>query len=124
MADNKPVKKSASVSDIMGGQKSSKETKKSPDSMKSAPAESKPPAKEKAKKKHRHTHIESHDDGSHTVRHAPADGGPEVSYAAKDLDEVHDGLEQHLGDANADEGQEPMQAQAAPQPQPGPQQGM
>lgn len=111
----KPEKKTASVSDIMGGSKSAKETKKSPDSMKSAPSESKPPAKDKSKKKHRHTHIESHDDGSHTVRHTPADGGPEVSYAAQDLDAVHDGIEQHLGQPNDGEMAEEPAPQAPPQ---------
>lgn len=72
----------------------------------------------KGKSKHRKTEIEHHDDGSHTVRHFPkADGtapaGPEVSYAAKDLDGVHDGLEEHLGEPN--EGEEgPAPAAAAP----------
>jgi hypothetical protein len=78
----------------------------------------KPKAEHKDKKekkpKFHHTMIEHHDDGSHTVRHVPHAGGEkppeEVSYAAKDLDGVHDGLEQNLGTPNAGE----MEAEAAP----------
>lgn len=73
--------------------------------------------KPKGKKvRHRKTEIEHHDNGSHTVRHYPADekegmaSGQPVSYAAKDLDEVHDGLEEHLGEPNQEE------AEAAPEP--------
>ena len=71
------------------------------------------------KGKHKHTHIEHHDNGSHTVRHS-GDAG-ETSYSAQDLDAVHDGLEQHVGDPNGDEGQEQMAGGApaggaAPQP--------
>ena len=71
---------------------------------------------EPKKAKHRHTHIEHHYDESgnstgHTVRHSGGEGGGETSYAAKDLDEVHDGLEEHMGEPNGDEGQE---AQAQP----------
>jgi hypothetical protein len=67
---------------------------------------------EKKKTKHKETRIEHHPDGSHTVRHIPvSDGtsppGPEVSYAAKDLDGVHDGLEEHLGEPNGSEGTPP-----------------
>jgi hypothetical protein len=84
--------------------------------------ESKSSDKEK-KPKHKHTHVEHHDDGSHTVRHTPAGGGEEVSYAAPDLDAVHDGMEANLGQPNADEGQA-QAPEAAPQgagaePQPG-----
>lgn len=89
----------------------------------------------KKKSRHKHTHIEHHYDESgkatgHTVRHTPEGGGPETSYAAKDLDEVHDGLEQHVGEPNGDEGQEmpeaPEQTPPAAQPsaQPAPQAGM
>jgi hypothetical protein len=98
------------------------------------PEEKKSSAKTSAsKKKHKHTHIESHfnekgESTGHTVRHTPMDGGPEVSYAAPDLDAVHDGLEEHLGDENADESaaggqgaqpspQAPPQQMAQPQPQ-------
>jgi hypothetical protein len=91
-------KKSVSVSDVMGGAKT-----------KSAPA--KPKAK---KAKHKHTHIEHHDNGTHTVRHSGA--GDEVSYAAPDMDGVHDGLEQHIGDPNASMGQDPA-AGGAPEPE-------
>jgi hypothetical protein len=94
------------------------------------PSSKKDDKKSGTKKKHKHTHIEHHDNGTHTVRHTPEGGGPETSYAAKDLDEVHDGLEEHVGDPNGDEGQEPptqqpqpsgSQATAQPQPQPMPQ---
>jgi hypothetical protein len=69
----------------------------------------------KAKHGMKHTHIEHHPNGSHTVRHTPhadADGKmpDEVSYAAKDMDELHDGMEQNLGEPSADE------ASAAPAP--------
>lgn len=83
-----------------------------------------------SKKKHKHVHIEAHHDEQgnskgFTVRHSGGEG-PEVSYAAKDLDEVHDGLEEHMGEPNGDEGQEPspdQQQQEPPQPmaQPTPQ---
>ena len=90
---------------------------------------------EPKKAKHRHTQIEHHYDESgnstgHTVRHSGGEGGGETSYAAKDLDEVHDGLEEHMGEPNGDEGQaSPMMAGGgdqgaapAPQAQPMPQQ--
>ena len=87
---------------------------------KAAASDKKPAAG--GKKKHKHTHIEHHDDGSHTVRHTPADGGADTSYAAQDLDGVHDGLEAHVGDANGGEGAEPQSADAGagaePQAQP------
>jgi hypothetical protein len=73
-----------------------------------------PKAEKKAhKSKFKHTHIEHHDDGSHTVRHTPhagADGktGDEVSYGVKDMAGVHAGL-----DANVGDGQMPA-APAAP----------
>ena len=126
MADDPMMKqKSVSVDDIMGGERPSKPkvAKTKGESSKSEPS---------GKKKHKHTHIEHHDNGTHTVRHTGADS--EVSYAANDLDGVHDGLEQHVGEPNADEGQQPQgqpgqdpsaQPQpsvAANEPQPMPQQ--
>ena len=89
------------------------------------------PKDAKSKKHVTHTHIEHHydDEGKsagHTVRHKHDAG--EVSYAAADMDAIHDGLEQHVGDPNADEGAEPQaqpqQAEeppqaGAPQQQPG-----
>jgi|SRR5215831_4567404 len=91
-------------------------------------ASKKPSAKDKSaksKKKHKHTHIEHHYDEEgnstgYTMRHTPSDGGPETAYVAKDLDEVHDGLEQHLGEPNGDEGQE-AEAQQMSSAQPTPQ---
>ena len=88
MADEQ-MKKTVGVSDIMGGAKSPK------------PKSSKPSDSKGKKTKHKHTHIEHHDDGSHTVHHTPQGGGEETSYTAPDFDAVHDGLEQHVGDANA-----------------------
>lgn len=82
-----------------------------------APAAEKKPEHEAAaggKRKHKHTHIEHHENGTHTVRHTPVGGGEEASYAAQDLDAVHDGLEHHVGEPNGDEGQ-----QQQPQGQPG-----
>ena len=57
------------------------------------------PAKKemKGKAKHKHTHIEHHDDGTHTVRHTPKGGGDEVSYSRPDLAGVVDGLHENLG---------------------------
>ena len=84
------------------------------------------------KKRHKHTHIEHHYDDQgketgHTVRHS-GDASGETSYSAQDMDGVHDGLDQHVGEPNADEGQPQMAggaqdagASAAPQsaaPQP------
>jgi hypothetical protein len=111
MAEEKKTK-TVSVGDVLAKDKAPK-------------AESKAsPSKTATKKKHRHTHIEHHDDGSHTVRHTPMGGGEEVSYAAPDLDAVHDGLEQHVGDENADEGMSQAQPSPASSPmaQPQPQQ--
>ena len=117
MADEQ-MKKTVGVSDIMGGAKSPK------------PKSSKPSDSKGKKTKHKHTHIEHHDDGSHTVRHTPQGGGEETSYTAPDFDAVHDGLEQHVGSPNADEGQQDAQAQpgqgapdASAQQQPMPGQG-
>lgn len=71
------------------------------------------------KKKHKHTHIEHHENGTHTTRHTPADGGPDVSYASQDLDGVHDGLEHHVGEPNGEEAQQPQMDAAAGGAQPG-----
>lgn len=49
---------------------------------------------------YRRTMIEHHDDGSHTMEHEGADGQPNKKYAVSCLDCVHDGLEDHLGEAN------------------------
>jgi hypothetical protein len=68
------------------------------------------------KKKHKHTHIEHHDNGTHTTRHTPVGGGEETSYASQDLDGVHDGLEQHVGEPNGDEAQPQMAGGGAPEP--------
>jgi hypothetical protein len=47
-------------------------------------------------------------------------GGEEVSYAKPDLDGVHDGLEEHVGEPNEGEAEaepaEPQPAATAPQP--------
>lgn len=57
------------------------------------------------------THIEHHHDGSHTVRHASHEGGDDLSYASPDLQGVHAGLDQHLGEeAGAEEASPAMQA--------------
>lgn len=54
-------------------------------------------AGKKAAVKHKHTHIEHHDNGSHTVRHTPRGGGEEVSYSAPDMAGVHAGLDANVG---------------------------
>jgi len=48
------------------------------------------------------THIEHHFDGSHTVRHTGEDGA-DKSYAAADLDALHDGMEENVGCENCGE---------------------
>lgn len=79
-----------------------------------------PKAKESKKRvRMKHTHIEHHYDhegkeAGHTVRHTPLEGGQEVSYASPDLDGVHDGLEEHVGEENAGESQEPPEDQEPP----------
>jgi hypothetical protein len=56
--------------------------------------------KDKKKKHYKETRIEHHHDGSHTVRHTPADGdGDELSYAAPDMAAVHAGLDNNVGAA-------------------------
>ena len=87
--------------------------------------ESEPKAKStdtKKKMKHKHTHIEHHynekgESAGHTVRHTPMGGGEEVSYSKPDLDGVHDGLEEHVGEPNAGEEAEPAPQQVPPQQQ-------
>jgi hypothetical protein len=76
------------AAELMGGKKSAKDGEKS---------DKKDAKSEKKKSKHKSTSIEHHGDGSHTVRHTPHDGGPEVSYSKSDLAGVHDGLEENLG---------------------------
>lgn len=76
--------------------------------------ESKKESKDEKKKKGkmRKTEIEHHSDGSHTVRHTPEEG-PEVSYAAKDLDGVIDGLHENLQGGEEGTGGGPVAAPAA-----------
>lgn len=77
------------------------------------------------KKKHaghgfKHTHIEHHADGSHTVHHEHEDGSMhDVKHAVADLDGMHDSMQDHLGtpnpgEAEANEGSEAAAAGAAP----------
>lgn len=111
MADEKKQKK-VNVADIMGGEKSEKSEKsekKSDSGSKSDKGKATP------KRKHKHTHIEHHyneegEEAGHTVRHSG--DGEEVSYAAPDMDAVHDGLEKHVGGPNGDEGEQQMPPQA------------
>ena len=116
MKDEKPAKKTVSVTDVLAKDKAPAKESKS---------ESKKPSAGGKKKKMRHTHIEHHYDESgkesgHTIRHTPEGGGPEVSYTAPDMDGVHDGLEQHVGSENAGEGAGDQSAQAQPQSAPEP----
>lgn len=46
--------------------------------------------------KHKRTTIDSHTNGSHTVKHSP-DTPEEVSYAAPDMDSLMGGLKENLG---------------------------
>lgn len=51
-----------------------------------------------------HTHIEHHDDGSHTVEHHHSEGAHKnKKYAVASLDHVHDGMQDHLGEMNPGE---------------------
>lgn len=63
------------------------------------------------------TEIEHHSDGSHTVRHhVHPDHMHEMkdkSYAAADLDGVHDGLQEHMGTPNPGENED-AEGQALP----------
>ena len=62
-------------------------------------------------KKHKHaghgfksTHIEHHNDGSHTVHHMHEDGAhADVKHAAANLDAVHDSLQDNMGSENPGE---------------------
>lgn len=65
-----------------------------------------------------HTHIEHHDDGSHTVEHHHKDGKSHKKYAVHSLDHVHDGMQENLGmpnpgEAQADAGDHGVPAAAA-----------
>jgi hypothetical protein len=97
--------------------------------MKSEPKPKTEPREQRAaggkKKKPKHTHIEHHDDGTHTSRHVDAAGKETASYTSSDLDGVHDGLEQHAGEANGDAGAgapggAPQDPAAGGEPQPDP----
>jgi hypothetical protein len=49
----------------------------------------------------KHTHVELHNDGSATVHHVHEDGPhKDKKYAVADLDCLHDGMEDHLGEPN------------------------
>jgi len=104
MAEEKKTKK-VSVGSILA--------KDAPEKSKS---ESKPKAEKKKKHRMKSTHIDHHPDGSHTVRHTPMEGGEEVSYAKPDLDGVHDGLEEHVGEPNEGEEQAEPVAEAGAEP--------
>jgi hypothetical protein len=50
------------------------------------------------------THIEHHSDGSHTIHHQHhEDSAKDKHHAVADLDQVHDKLEDNLGEPNAGE---------------------
>lgn len=68
-------------------------------------AEEKKEAKKRPHAGHgyKRTTVDHHDDGSHTVRHEHEDGVSHMSYAKADLDQLHDGLQDHLGEANPGE---------------------
>lgn len=116
--------KSMKVGDVLAKDKTAK------------PKASKPAAKasETKKPKHRHTHIESHSNGSFTSRHTPEGGGEETSYSSPDLQGVIKGLQEHLGggaqpaadpNAAAPDAAPTPDASAAPAPSPmAPQPGM
>lgn len=51
------------------------------------------------------THIRHHADGSHTMKHMHEDGTSHKEYAVAGLDNVHDGLQDNLGQPNEGEQQ-------------------
>lgn len=96
--------KKISPSEILGGEKKKPTTKK-----KNRPTE---------------TRVKHHKNGSHTIEHsfAPSASGeltPEpITYAAQDLDGVHDGLEEHVGEPNeGEEASQPAPSAAPPSAQ-------
>lgn len=103
--------KKSKVKDLMTKDEPKKEKESG---SKESKEKKEPSAKKESKGKkvqHKHTHIEHHYDANgkptgHTVRHTPVEGGQEVSYAAPDLDGVHDGLEENIGGAGQEEPQE------------------
>lgn len=58
-----------------------------------------PSPKKKGKGKPKHTHIEHHANGSHTVRHEMTEGEEPITYAAPDMDAVKAGLDEHVAGA-------------------------
>lgn len=99
MADDKKKEaktKSLSVKEVLGKDSKSKEEKP------------------KSKKKYRHTHIEHHSDGSHTIRHTPAEGGEEMSYSRPDTAGMMSGLQENLGGAEQSGAEEAPEAAAGP----------
>jgi hypothetical protein len=80
------------AAELMGGKKSAKDGEKS--DKKDAKSEAKDGKKGG---KHKHTHVEHLDDGSHVVRHIPRGGGDEVSYSSPDMAGLHSGLDANLG---------------------------
>jgi len=71
-----------------------------------------------------HTHIEHHQDGSHTVHHQhETDSKKDVKHAVPDLDGAHDSLEANLGQPNAGEAQPQPVAPGAPGAAPAPAMG-
>lgn len=73
-------------------------------------AHSMPSGKKSKKSAPKHTHIEHHSDGSHTVRHTPAGGGEEVSYSRPDLESMLQGVRDNVGSAGQQQQEEPEEA--------------
>ena len=98
---DKVMKKSAG---LMDGLAEAAEEKAEPkDDKKEEKSEKKDSKKKHSGKPHfKHTHVEHHDDGSHTVRHTgqpSEDGKPgeEMSYAAPDMAALNQGMSQNVG---------------------------
>lgn len=85
--------------------------KLSPKDVLSGGGEGKEKSPKKKKHSYRRTEIDHHENGSHTVRHIPrnekteagSESPSDMTYAVKDTDELHDGIEEHLGAPNAAE---------------------
>lgn len=99
-------------------------TKEEPDAKKkeeaSAPKPKKSEKKEEKKEKkpkHRHTHIEHLDDGSHVIRRTPREGGDEVTSSAPDNAGLIANMQSNLGGG---EGAEEAAEQSSPSPEPAP----
>lgn len=116
-----PKDEAMKKSGLIDGMKEAADEKAEPKDKKKKDGKHEKPV---GKSRYKHTHIIHHDDGSHTVSHTPhADEngkqGEDTTYATPDMDGVHDGLEEHVGEPNpgeaeADSGNSGIEGEQAP----------